>query len=226
LAIRSKKKPWWQRHAAILSEIATARRVGAISSDEMTAAMAREEAAFQRTTAALRAETAALAGNNAMSRRAIAQRTNLIFQLNDIGVSLVSGMNPLMVAVQQGSQIATIYGPEEGGIGAAFRETGKMAATAATKFAPLLVALGLAAGGIAGITHEINKNAKMQVGWGDVALGVLQTIGDGLMGVVRTLGDVFAPAFSAAYEFLKDMVHGNARSAGLPRIALGTGSRG
>lgn len=103
-----------------------------------------ETRALSTATAAANSNTRAMEANAQASRLAAAQRANLIFQLNDVGVSLASGMSPLMVAIQQGSQIATIYGP--GGLGKALAETGRMAAAMAVRFAPLVAVLGAAYG--------------------------------------------------------------------------------
>lgn len=103
-----------------------------------------ETRALSVATAAANSNTRAMEANAQASRLAAAQRANLIFQLNDVGVSLASGMSPLMVAIQQGSQIATIYGP--GGLGKALAETGRMAAAMAVRFAPLVAVLGAAYG--------------------------------------------------------------------------------
>ncbi|RWE96473.1 MAG: hypothetical protein EOS43_22490 [Mesorhizobium sp.] len=101
-----------------------------------------ETRALAMATSAANSNTRAMEANAQASRLAAAQRANLIFQLNDVGVSLASGMSPLMVAIQQGSQIATIYGP--GGLGKALAETGRMAAAMAVRFAPLVAVVGAA----------------------------------------------------------------------------------
>jgi hypothetical protein len=113
------------------------------------------------------------------------QQRNLVFQLNDIGVSLAGGMNPLMVIAQQGSQIATIYGPDEGGLGRALQETGNLAVGLVTKFAPLLAVIGLGAGAIGGLAGEINKTSDVQVTFGDTALAVWQAFADGIYTLVE-----------------------------------------
>ena len=60
------------------------------------------------------------------SRLAAMQSRMLLFQLNDIGVSLAGGMSPLMVLVQQGSQITQMYAGQ-GGVNAALRQTADLA---------------------------------------------------------------------------------------------------
>jgi hypothetical protein len=174
-----------RQHEANLSAIAGAYKVGAISADEQTAAIARENAAHQRAIAALDGHTHAININAAANGRAMAQRANLIFQLNDIFVSLASGMNPAMVAIQQGSQIATIYGPGEGGIGAAFRETGNMAAGAATKFWPIAIAAAAIGVGVAGMRHEIEETSGVAVSFGDTFMAVFQVLGSYLYDAFR-----------------------------------------
>jgi hypothetical protein len=183
-----------RQHQANLDAIAGAYKVGAISADEQAAAIARENAAHQRAIAALDGHTHAINANNAANGRAAAQRANLIFQLNDIFVSLASGMNPAMVAIQQGSQISTIYGPGEGGIGAAFRETGKLAATAVTKFWPLAVAAGAIAVAVGGMRHEIEETSGVAVSFGDTFTAVFQVLGGYLY-------DAFRPQILAVQEW-------------------------
>jgi putative transposase len=178
--LRAKYNPLFaleRQHEANLEGMFQAYRLGAISTDEWTAAVQREKAAHLAATAALDGHTHAANMNIAANGRAMAQRANLIFQLNDIFVSLASGQNLALVAIQQGSQIATIYGPGEGGIGAAFRETGNLAVGAAAKFWP--VALAAAAIGVAvgGMRHEIEETSGVSVSFGDTFLAVFQVLG-------------------------------------------------
>ena len=153
------------------------------------------EAAGDRAAAGLMRQNAAMTALTGSSRMAAAQSRNLVFQLNDIGVSLASGMNPLMVAAQQGSQIATIYGPDEGGLGKALQETGRLAVGLVTKFAPVLAIVGAGTAAIGGLAHEINKTSDVQVTFGDTALAVWQTFAEGVYNLVQ-------PAISAVSEWI------------------------
>lgn len=74
------------------------------------------------------------------------QQKNLAMQLGDVGQSLALGASPLQVLLQQGPQIAQIYGPGEGGIGRAFKETGNLLVGLVTRFGPLLAVLAAAYG--------------------------------------------------------------------------------
>jgi phage-related minor tail protein len=96
-----------------LTEIRQAHRVGAISAEEMTAAISRERQATLASIAAVKGRTTALGGMSTATRNASHRMANLSFQLQDIGVSLAGGMNPFMVMAQQGSQISQIYGLEK-----------------------------------------------------------------------------------------------------------------
>lgn len=49
---------------------------------------------------------------------------NLSRQAQDVFVSLAAGQNPLLVAIQQGSQIADVFGSSKAGFGAALKQTG------------------------------------------------------------------------------------------------------
>lgn len=143
------------------------------------------EASGDRAAASMMRQNTALAAMSGSARMAAAQSRNLVFQLNDIGVSLASGMNPLMVFAQQGSQIATIYGPAEGGLGRALKETGNLAVGLVTKFAPIGIAVGAATGIIAGMTAEINKAGEAQVSFGDVAVATWQVFSEGVYNLVK-----------------------------------------
>jgi hypothetical protein len=159
------------------------------------AGASQSEAAGMRTaTAATVAHTAAMNANNAAMRMANAQRTNLIFQLNDIGVSLASGMNPLMVLIQQGSQIATIYSGQ-GGVGMALKETGNLIGGLATRFAPLGAAVGAVSLLLYGFTRQINEANDANVSMVDTAIAMWESLASA---VQTTLG----PAFTAFGDML------------------------
>lgn len=181
----------------------------AAAAHKQAAALATVGAAQNSVTASTQVNTAAINANNSAMRMANAQRTNLIFQLQDIGVSLASGMNPLMVAAQQGSQISMIYGPGEGGIGRAFAETGKMATSFAARLLPLgTIVAGLTVG-FAAMTTEINRNAEAQVSMGDVLTATWQLAAESIVGYMQPaldwlagVWDYIAPGINLAMNAL------------------------
>jgi hypothetical protein len=160
-----------------------------VANDNVSAASDRAAASYMRL------------GNAA--KMASFQQRNLVFQLNDVFVSLASGMNPLMVAAQQGSQIATIYGPGEGGIGRAFKETGKLITGVLTRFPLVTAAVAGISAAFGALTYEINRTSDVQVSFGDVALGIFQTVRDGIWAFIKPAVDAIAPWFAAAYELVK-----------------------
>ncbi len=119
-ALRAKYVPLWaagQTYRRTVEDISRAEKVGAISAAEATAARQRARAATAASVEALRASKSGHDAHTASMKLSGFQATQLSYQLNDVFVSLASGQNPMMVAIQQGSQIGQIYG----GIGNAIR---------------------------------------------------------------------------------------------------------
>lgn len=200
--LRAKYNPLFaaeRAHEANLTDIRQAYRVGAISADELVAAVNREKIAHATAVAALNQHTAAANQNTAAMARASMQRMNLVFQLNDIVVSLVSGMNPAMVFMQQGSQISTIWGPGEGGVGRALSETGNIAKGLLAKFWPVIVVIGVATAAVAGMRHEIEKATGVSVSFGDVALASVQVLAGYLVNWLRPAIEAIADWFGWAW---------------------------
>jgi phage-related minor tail protein len=109
-ALRTQIDPLGAAQARLNAEIAEANalfRAGAITATEQAVAHALAQARYDGTAKALGAigATGKLTSN---------QLVNLSYQLNDVVVSLASGQRPLMVLMQQGSQIAQIFGPGAG----------------------------------------------------------------------------------------------------------------
>lgn len=136
---------------------------------------------------------------NAANDNAFRQR-NLMFQLNDVFQSIALGMPLTQVLLQQGPQIAQIYGPGEGGIGRAFRESGQMIGGMLTKF-PLVTAGVLTIGAaFAAMTYEINQTTDVAVGFGDTALASLQVLGSYIWDELEPAVKAIAPWFQAAWD--------------------------
>lgn len=204
--LRAKYNPLFaaeRQHEANLAGIQSALRVGAISADEMAAAVDREKAAHLAAVAALDSNSQAHQRNATAMARSSAQRTNLLFQLQDVAVTLAMGMNPLMVAMQQGSQISMIYGPEEGGLGKALSETGKIAGGVVSKLWVVALAATAIGTGVAGMRYEIEKASGKAVSFGDVFLAVFQVIGGYLYGTFKPAIDAIGGWFAKAWEWVK-----------------------
>lgn len=137
------------------------------------------EAAGQKAaTVAVQAHNAALMAQNTVMRSSMQQRTMMIYQLNDVAVSLASGMNPAMVAMQQGSQIL------QGGLAPALRTIADLAQSVVTRFWPIAAAVGAVTATFAGLSYEINKTSEVQVSTIDVMLAAWGMFADQVSAIV------------------------------------------
>jgi len=107
------------------------------------------------------------------------QMMNLGYQINDVGMTLATGMNPLTVLIQQGSQILQIYAGQ-GGVRAALSDIGKIISGLGKRLWPLAVI----AGGFGILQREINKTTDVSVSFGDTVAAVFQVLGRKIMGVI------------------------------------------
>jgi GH24 family phage-related lysozyme (muramidase) len=139
----------FRRMSAAIAEADELLAAGAIRQDEHAAAASLAKNAYAQ------AEAGAKRFSGEMTRQAGAaglarhELINLSRQAQDIGVSLAGGQSPLLVLIQQGSQIADVLGTHEGGLGAGIRALG-------TSIASLIsptVALGAAAASAAAIAY-------------------------------------------------------------------------
>lgn len=109
-ALRAQIDPLGAAQTKLNAEIAEANalfKAGAITAEEQAAAHALAQGRFNAT-------ARALGTVGATGKLTSSQLVNLSYQLNDVVVSLASGQRPLMVLMQQGSQIAQIFGPGTG----------------------------------------------------------------------------------------------------------------
>lgn len=137
------------------------------------------------------------------TRQAAFQQRMLMFQLNDIGVSLASGMNPLMVMVQQGAQIQQIYAGE-GGVNKALRDTGRMLGGVITRFPLMTAAIAGGSAAIAGMTYEIRKAGHASVTFVDVLRATFDELTDRIYGVLQPAIKAIAPWFAEAWRLVVD----------------------
>lgn len=98
-------------------EIRNAHAVGAISADEMTAALSRQRQMTLASIDAIKGRNRALADTPPAAVLGLGaqrfQSANLAFQAQDIAVTAAMGMNPLMIGLQQGTQIASVLATME-----------------------------------------------------------------------------------------------------------------
>lgn len=119
---------------------------------------------------------------------------NLGYQIQDVGVSLASGLNPLTVFVQQGSQIAGIASAA----GVSLGSMAKQIALLLLPFAPLVALLGAAYGAFKLFQAEVEKGANLEKYARDLGATSKEikqlnldtvTFGDTLKGLWATIND-------------------------------------
>ncbi|TAV98508.1 phage tail tape measure protein [Rhizobium ruizarguesonis] len=132
-----------RNYEAAIGEIERAHKLGAINAQQMTQALDRERMAFEklRTSAASAgAAVKAANSNNGVSGAQRAAGINAGYQFQDIAVTAAMGMNPLMIGLQQGTQLASVLGTME-------RPVAGLAAAFGSLINPVsLVTIGLTAG--------------------------------------------------------------------------------
>lgn len=129
--LRAKYNPLFaviNQYKAGLTEIRTLHAQGILSTDEMTSAISRQRQAALSSIDAIKGRNSAMAsgaGGAGMAGGGQAfQSANIFAQFQDVGVTAAMGMNPLMIALQQGTQLSSVIGSMErplAGILSAFR---------------------------------------------------------------------------------------------------------
>lgn len=157
---------------------------------------------------------------------------NFSRQMADIGVTAAMGMNPLMIALQQGPQLFDIMQTaairSQMGIRAAMMATGAVIWTAMAPLLPFIAAIGVAVGAVAGVTALAARSMNKEFGDLTVGMGLTEkqlekvqnrgvTMGDVVVGTLKWMGDsiwnIIGPAvskigewFSAAMDWAADAV--------------------
>ncbi|MBA9034925.1 phage tail length tape measure family protein [Rhizobium leguminosarum] len=128
-------------YESAITEIGRAHKIGVINTQQMTQALDRERQAYERLkTSATTAGAAVKAANSNRGGGQNFNAANAAFQFQDVAVTAAMGMNPLMIGLQQGTQLAAVVGSME-------RPVAGLAAAFASIISPVsLVTIGLTAG--------------------------------------------------------------------------------
>lgn len=168
-------------YEASVSEIERAHRMGILSATQMQRALDAERMAYERLKNSATTAGAAMKAANANAAPSGAQRAasaNLGFQFQDIAVTSAMGMSPLMIGLQQGTQLASVLGTMEKPI------TGLAAAFGSIINPVSLITIGLTAGTAALIQYfmtsdegsgKMNADLKEQL---DIITSVAEKWGD------------------------------------------------
>lgn len=211
-----------QRYNEVLARSNALLSAGAIDSSVYAAALDRAKFQLDSVTNSATRFTNA---QNKMGKAAQLNRahlTNLGFQLNDIGISLAGGQNPLLVLVQQGSQIAGIASQAGVGLGRLAKE----AAIMVSRFIPVVAIFGTLLAAIKLLNSEASENAGLKK-YAE-SLGATQkqikslnldtvTFGDSMRGLFRTIEDAtgIGAALSKLWGWFKDFFTGVLKVAGV-----------
>ncbi|EXL08575.1 hypothetical protein BG46_01470 [Brucella anthropi] len=187
--LRSKYNPMFaviRQYKAAQTEIRTAHAMGALSADEMTAALQRQRQAALASIDAIKGRNSR-SGNGSGHNMAA---TNAMFQFQDIGVTAAMGMNPAMIAMQQGSQLAG------GFAGMNMKQVG---ASLVDAFSMLLSPVSLATVAVTGLTAAAIQYAMT---WSGNAKTLSQTIEEH-EAQIKSLHDAYQYAGTAAEAYFQ-----------------------
>jgi hypothetical protein len=195
-ALRAQIDPLGAAQARLNAEIAEANalfRAGAITAQEQSAAHALAQTRFNGTAKALGAV-------GASTKLTSAQLVNLSYQFNDVVVSLAGGQRPLMVLLQQGSQISQVFGPGAG-ITGILKGVGQALATLITP-TTLLVGGIVAVGGAALYAYGsfVSSEKRLEAALGGVGRAAGATVGD-----LNEIADAAASAGRVSVSAARDM---------------------
>lgn len=195
---------------------AATERAAAASARARVALIAEENASLRLAAAKAREAAAQDAANSAATRAAGAamnlsrqsglaahQTSNLVFQIQDVIVGLQAGQAPLTVLLQQGTQIASVFGPGTGVIGI-LRGVVQAAGAMLAPFLPVIAVVGVIAAGFGILTNEIGKTTDVAVNFGDVVKAAFQLIGEAIYNFVKPAIDFLAPYIKKTYDFIVD----------------------
>ncbi|MBB6306216.1 phage tail length tape measure family protein [Xanthobacter tagetidis] len=176
---------------------ASATGAAAATREVAQAAMAADTALEQQAAAAIQAANANVHLNKAVNDNSIAQKggsfnaANLAAQFQDVAVTAAMGMNPLQIALQQGTQMAMVFGTT--GAAGAMKTLG---AAFASVFSPLsFLVIGLTAATAAGL-QMVNWTKLAQAGLRGLA-AILPTIAPYAAAAAAGLALLYAPAIVA-----------------------------
>lgn len=130
--------------------------------------------------------------------------SNMAYQVNDIIVSLASGQNPLMVFIQQGSQIGQIYGQS----GLTLKNFALAVVGMLAPLTPLIIALGLAATALAALTSQARDDSGLKKY--TTAMGYTKAEVEKLNAVTVTYGDTMRAVFQVGMSRIASLFGVNA----------------
>ncbi len=232
-----------------LDNLASSANRAETSVDKLAAAARRADGATGTMNVAVRQQQQVLnASRNAMGLTA-AEGLNLSRQFADIGVTAAMGMNPLMIAIQQGPQLLDIFQMAAIRTGttvrAAMLATGAAVWTALAPLIPIIAGIAIVAGttavafglatrsmsqDIGDVAKEMNLTEEQMKRLKDQGVSTTITMGDYFRGLGTTIKEVFVETFGNQLSWVgrqwKAFLDGATRASFLTVQAIGTGFLG
>lgn len=159
---------------------------------------------------ALRQQTAVLSSARGAMGLTASEGLNLSRQFTDIGVTAAMGMNPLLIAIQQGPQLMDIF--QQAAIRSGASITAVMRGVAAatwTAMAPLLpfiAAVGAAAAVIGGALALSTRALNKEMGDLTVGMGLTEEQLENVQNKGVTMGDVLTGTFGYLRDIIWDKI--------------------
>uniref|UniRef100_A0A6H1ZCQ1 Putative tail length tape measure protein n=2 Tax=viral metagenome TaxID=1070528 RepID=A0A6H1ZCQ1_9ZZZZ len=212
------------------------------SVDGLAAAARRADGATSTMNVAVRHQQQVMtASRNAMGLTT-AEGLNLSRQFADIGVTAAMGMNPLMIALQQGPQLLDIFQMAAIRTGTTVRATMAAAAaamaTALAPFLPIIAAAGIAIGATAAAWGLATRSMSNDVGDLTKSMGLNEdqlkrlkdenvsttiTAGDAWRGLGTTIKEVFQETFGDELKWVSERWNEFMTFAGKAALAAAAG---
>lgn len=189
-------------YEASIAEINRAHQLGIINIQQMQKALEAERLAFERLkTSATAAGAAVQAANNNRGGSQGFNAANAGYQFQDIAVTAAMGMNPLMIGLQQGTQLASVVSAME-------RPVAGLATAFASLISPVsLITIGLTAGTAALVQYFMTGSEGS-----DGMTGDLREQAELIARVAERWGDA-TPRLKAYADELNRVAEGNERLA-------------
>ncbi len=170
------------------NSVQVAQSKGATSATQATVAIDRQRQAVERLGAAQRnANRTPVAANQNRGAQSF-QTANVAAQFQDIAVTAAMGMNPLQIALQQGTQLSAVLGP----MGATGAAKGLAAAFMSVVSPVSLVTLALVGGAAAAIQYFSSAGKELKT---------LETLLDEQVAAIKRIKDVWGEAATARSQY-------------------------
>jgi len=179
------------------TQVAGAADAAADQMDQFTAATLRANAALNDTPNIANRYGTAMNGAGGAT-------ANVFAQLNDIGVMMAAGQNPIQLALQQGMQLNQVWGSMGNNVGGILRTLG---GAFMSLLNPInLVTIGVIAGGAALVqwAFSADDSAERTVTFGDKALATFQVIGRGIWDYIEPAATAIGGWFWDAWRAVAD----------------------